>query len=223
MSLLSYYKIVELLQRKVIVNGDIECVNSASIDLRLGRKVLIEQQIRSTISLRERDPLKVKEHDLITDGPVTLYPGNFCLAHTHETFDLPNTISAEYKLKSSMARIGLEHLNAGWCDAGWNGSSLTLEFKNMTQNHNIVLNYMDKIGQMVFFTHIEVPHDKSYASRGRYNGDKSVSGAKMQASRTINFGDEYEDLFAKDFPVKININPRTTLDLDNEDEEGDSK
>ena len=110
--------------------------------------------------------------------PYVLLPGDFILAASVEIFNLPNNISAEYKLKSSMARIGLEHLNAGWCDAGWNRSCLTLELKNMTRHHSIELNYKDPIGQIVFFKHTPVPNDKSYAVRGRYNGDTSVQGVK---------------------------------------------
>lgn len=92
-----------------------------------------------------------------------------------EVFNLPEDISAEYKLKSSMARIGLEHMNAGWCDAGWHGSVLTLEFKNMLQYHAILIRPGDAIGQMIFFYHEPVPKSASYATRGRYNNDKSVS------------------------------------------------
>ena len=74
-----------------------------------------------------------------------------------------------------MARIGLEHLNAGWCDAGWTGSVLTLEFRNLTTFHEIELIYGDKIGQMVFFKHDPVEMDNSYAVKGRYNGLATVS------------------------------------------------
>jgi dCTP deaminase len=117
-------------------------------------------------------------HNLKKDGPYILYPGEFILASTHELFNLPNYISASYALKSSMARIGLEHLNAGWCDAGWHGSVLTLELKNMTRSHEIVLHHLDLIGQMCFFRHKPVSDEDSYACRGRYNKDKTVSGAK---------------------------------------------
>ena len=130
------------------------------------------------VSLKNRDPLNMITWNLKTQGPFVLYPGEFILAHSHEVFNLPNHISAQYALKSSMARIGLEHLNAGWCDAGWNGSSLTLELKNITRYHEIVLEYLDKIGQLIFFRHKAVKDEHSYASKGRYNGDRGVSGAK---------------------------------------------
>jgi deoxycytidine triphosphate deaminase len=77
-----------------------------------------------------------------------------------------------------MDRIGLDHANAGWADPGWTGSVLTLELKNLTQETPIRLRPGDPIGQMVFFSCTSVPEDKSYAVRGRYNGDTSVSGIK---------------------------------------------
>jgi dCTP deaminase len=180
MSLLSYNELCALIDQGVIENSSYDLVNSASIDIRLGRYVLQEQQPShsfGTISINKKQSLPMKKIDL-RDRDYVLFPREFILAQSLEKFNLPANISAEYKLKSSMARIGLEHFNAGWCDAGWNGSVLTLELVNLTQFHNIVLHEGDKIGQIVFFRHEEVPSDKSYASRGRYNKDTEVSGAK---------------------------------------------
>lgn len=193
MSLLSYNQLIELGKSGIISPFDPELVNSASIDIRLGNKILSEraipgvavsgQPIEETlrrVRLDKKDKLVMAEFDMTRDGSYILYPGEFILAQSLEVFNLPEHISAEYKLKSSMARIGLEHLNAGWCDAGWNGSVLTLELKNMTRNHEIVLSPGDKIGQIVFFAHEPVPYDKSYATRGTYNGDTTVSGVKVK-------------------------------------------
>lgn len=179
MSLLSHNRLMNLVARGVITNVKPEQVNSASIDLTLGRFILFEDtgMLRHTISLKKREPLKTNKLDL-RDGPWCLEPGQFVLAQSEQVFNLPNNISAEYKLKSSMARIGLEHLNAGWCDAGWNGSVLTLELKNMSQYHSIELEEGIGIGQVVFYEHDPVPADRSYAARGRYNQDTTVSGIK---------------------------------------------
>ena len=175
--LLSHDEIIELIRNGVIENADEDCVNSSSLDIHLGSKILIECfPFVADLSLAHRESLTTIPTDISRYFKLT--PGQFILAHSREIFHLPNNISAEYKLKSSMARIGLEHLNAGWCDAGWNGSVLTLELKNMTQFHNICLTKDVKIGQVIFFKHTPVPQDKSYSIRGRYNGDKSVSGAK---------------------------------------------
>lgn len=179
MSLLSYTDLIGLINQKVITNVTSAEVNSTSIDISLGGDVLFETPglTNSTIFLKNRESLYMTAHSLSKE-PYRLYPGEFVLAHSQQVFNLPSHISAEYKLKSSMARCGLEHLNAGWCDAGWNGSVLTLELKNMTRNHILVLEEGMPIGQMVFFSHLAVPESKSYAVRGRYNGDLTVKGIK---------------------------------------------
>lgn len=185
MSLLSYNQLCNLVEAGVIEDIEHSQINSSSIDITLGDLILEEvpfskeQKYAPCVSLREREPLQTTEFRFPNDEqPFFLYPQQFILAQSKQKFHLPRHISAEYKLKSSMARIGLEHLNAGWCDAGWNGSVLTLELKNMTQNHIITLHRGVGIGQMVFFQHEEVPFDRSYAARGRYNGDEQVSGIK---------------------------------------------
>lgn len=177
--LLSHTEICELIERGVIENTSYDNVNSSSLDIRLGENIKIETRtstLGEVVSLRDRDNLNFIDFKLKPDDYFLLYPENFMLAHSIEKFNLPNNISAEYKLKSSMARIGLEHLNAGWCDAGWNNSVLTLELKNMSRYTTIKLHHKDKIGQIVFFKHTPVHSDKSYAKRGTYNNCNSVSG-----------------------------------------------
>lgn len=153
-------------------------INAASIDIHLGDKILWEDVtmgIEPVIDYSKREPVKFREITMDEDGWV-LEPGDFILAQSREVFNLPNWLSAEYKLKSSMARIGLEHMNAGWCDAGWNGSVLTLELKNMCQHHAIRIRPGDAIGQMVFFKHWPVSDEASYATKGRYNNHDKVMG-----------------------------------------------
>lgn len=192
MSLLSYNNLMTLVAMNIITNVEHDQINATSIDLTLGSNLLIERphpdaflaklqsgnEAVAGVCLRDRTPLYMGPHNLEIDGPYDLMPGEFILAQSAQMFNLPRNVSAEYKLKSSMARIGLEHLNAGWCDAGWNGSVLTLELKNMTRYHAIRLQAGDRIGQVVFFQHAAVPEDRSYAARGRYNGDTTVSGIK---------------------------------------------
>jgi len=181
MTLLSYFELLDLVDSNVIGSVDYEAINATSIDIHLGKKILWEDagcpRCQPIIDYSRREPVTYNEHIMDDEGWV-LEPGDFILAQSVQVFNLPDNISAEYKLKSSMARIGLEHMNAGWCDAGWNGSVLTLELKNMTQFHNIRIRPGDPIGQMIFFRHHEVPANASYASRGRYNGDTEVKGIK---------------------------------------------
>ena len=178
--LLSHDELLELIERGVIENAKSDAVNSASIDVHLGDVIMVEDFSSGPqlIDYRAREKPAMKKVRLRDDGFV-LEPNQFILAQTVEVFHLPLDISAEYKLKSSMARIGLEHLNAGWADAGWHGSVLTLELKNITQCQRILIRPGDAIGQMVFFRHKPVPLERSYAARGRYNGDKVVETIKQ--------------------------------------------
>jgi dCTP deaminase len=182
MSLLSYKDLCKLVAAQVITDVELDQINSTSIDITLGNTLLIEdvdpEKDTKVVALRARNPLTCKRITMKQSGGYYLKPGEFILAQSVQSFNLPFNMSAEYKLKSSMARIGLEHMNAGWCDAGWHGSVLTLELKNMTRDHIIYIQPGDRIGQMVFFEHEFVPEDKSYAARGRYNNDKSVKGVK---------------------------------------------
>lgn len=178
MSNLSYTELRKLLDTGVVRNCRPEQVNAASIDITLGPTILVERvpTTYNTVSLRSRHPLDMKEVD-IRKGYI-VKPGEFFLAHSVEIFNLPSDLLAEYHLKSSMARIGLNHLKAGWCDPGWMGSVLTLELMNVTRYHSIEVWAGDAIGQMEFRRVQPVPAEASYAARGRYNNDLTVKGVK---------------------------------------------
>lgn len=184
--LLSYFDLCLLQDEGIVVNSLREHLNAASIDITIGAEIQVER-IPDTrrngnqvdLSLEKRDPLPMMKTYIPTNG-YRLGPGEFILAHSEQVFNLPNDISAEYKLKSSMARMGINHLNAGWCDAGWNGSVLTLELINCSRYYSRIIKRGDRIGQMVFFRHQMVPKAASYATKGSYNGDRSVSGAKQE-------------------------------------------
>jgi dCTP deaminase len=173
MSLLSYTELCRLIDSGVIENATYDHVGSASIDLILGDTLLVERPGYRIIDLLDKN----SDHfDKVVMGPegFVVEPGQFLLAHTTNVFNLPNNISGHYMLKSTMARNGLQHLMAGFCDAGWNGSVLTLEFKNENQHSAIRLKPGLKCGQILLFSHEPVPEDKSYAKRGQYNGHKTV-------------------------------------------------
>ena len=178
MSLLSYTELCELVEQGVITDVPHEHINAASIDVRLGGDILIERASNRAVVLRDRGNLTMESFTL-DDRGYRLDPGEFILAHTVEKFNLPDDICAEFKLKSSGARIGLNHCLAGYCDPGWNGSALTLELQNVTRHHSILLHAGDRIGQMLFYRVTPVPADRSYAVRGRYNNDPSVQQAKV--------------------------------------------
>lgn len=179
MSLLSYYDLCDLVAGGVIGPVPHDHINAASIDVRLGPDIFTEHNTgKGVVSLRDREQLSGVVTKLAEGSHYDLRPGEFILAHTMETFNLPLDIAAEFKLKSSGARVGLENALATWCDQGWRDSVLTLELKNLTQFHTIRLRPGDKIGQMLFYRTTPVPLDRSYTVRGRYNGDSSFSQCK---------------------------------------------
>ena len=170
MSILADWQIAARCEGGMVSPFDPELVNPASLDVRLGDQLLIE-----SAQGPELVPYPLAGHT--EQNPYLLRPGQFVLAHTIESFNLPDDIAAQFMLKSSRARSGLEHLMAGYCDPGWHGSVLTLELNNSRQLHPVALWPGMKIGQMVFHQMAATPQ-RSYAVVGRYNGDTTVQGSR---------------------------------------------
>lgn len=176
--LLSYLELMELVEAGVI-DADPELVNGASIDVRLDRTLLIEKShpIPVMVDLSAKESPELLSLDMGVCGYV-MRPGQFVLASTMETFNLPYDIACEFKLKSSIARAGLNHLLAGFADPGWTNSKLTLELKNSCEHHSLLLRTGMKIGQMIFYRVKSVPKQHSYAVKGRYNHTTEVTASK---------------------------------------------
>ena len=143
-------------------------LNPASYDVALGSNIMIE--VAETPELIRYN---IQTHS--KEDPYWLKPGEFILAETQEIFNLPDSpaIAAQFVLKSSRARSGIQHMLAGFCDPGWHGSRLTLELKNVRQKHRVAIWPGLLIGQMVFMPLSDDP-DRSYAEVGHYNGHETV-------------------------------------------------
>jgi dCTP deaminase len=158
---------------------DPDLINPASIDVRLGDNLMIESAATSDLV-----PYPLSRHS--QDDPYQMVPGQFVLAHSQPMFNLPRGICADFCLKSSRGRegldrtlrdLGLDHLNAGFCDPGWTGSVLTLELKNVRQLHPVLIWPGMRIGQLKFQKMDALPR-RSYAETGRYNGDTTVQPSR---------------------------------------------
>lgn len=178
--MLSYIELVKLVENGVITPVEHDCINASSIDIHLGDEIIIEHSSDkfAVVDPHKRTNFPQASINISQTGEYLLEPGEFILAHSVEVFNLPNDISAEFRLKSSGARSGLNNLFACHCDAGWHGSTLTLELHNTLRYTAIRLTPGMRIGQMLFHRHTPVPDDRSYAARGRYLNDKSVSAVK---------------------------------------------
>jgi dCTP deaminase len=163
-------------------------VNAASIDIRIGDEILVEAipEIEDTPSFIDIDAKESPAFTKIKIGPegYIIPPGQFILGHSIEEFNLPDTISAQFILRSTMARCGLNHLMAGWADAGFCGAQLTFEFKNENQYHGLLIKPGMRVGQMIFVQHEDVG-DQSYSLKGNYNGQKSATEAFAQEGGSL--------------------------------------
>ena len=169
---LSYHDLMTLVEEGVI-DADPANVNGASIDVRLGREIKVERSKPDgdfgVVDLRHAKERGVDFETVDISGGAMILPGQFFLAHTIETFNLPNTIVGDFRLRSSIARCGLNALLSNYCDPGWHGSTLTLELHNVNRHHALLVSEGLLVGQMIFDLVDAVPEDRSYATVGRYN------------------------------------------------------
>lgn len=174
--ILSYNELKDLVAQGNVRNCINENINGSSIDVRLAKDILIEPAwVKNTVDPVNKNMPTLDEEDC--EKGFKLLPNQFCLARTIEEFKLPDRISMEFKLKSSIARCGLNHALAGWADPTWFGT-LTLELKNYLSHQSIVLREGMKIGQVIFYKHKAVPEEKSYKLKGRYNGQVLTTQSK---------------------------------------------
>ena len=154
------------LKGQMVVPFDSELLNPASLDLRLGDHLMVE-------NICDPELIRIDISDKTQDDPFMLQPGEFCLAETLELFNLPDDLCSTFLLKSSRAREGYDHALAGFCDPSWHGSRLTVELKNNRLHHALPLYPGLKIGQMVFHAMSNVPMH-SYRETGHYNNHLTV-------------------------------------------------
>jgi dCTP deaminase len=156
-------------EQQLVTPYDPNLVNPASIDLRLGDHLLIESCEKGFVEYGLNNHSK--------ENPFLFRPGEFVLAPSLETINMPDDLVGEVMLKSSIARQGVDHLKAGFCDPGWNGSRLTMELKNVSQLQVIPLWPGMRIVQ-IKLTLLSVLPDVSYSRCGRYNNDQKAQVAK---------------------------------------------
>lgn len=114
-----------------------EQIQPASVDLTLDTQFV---QLRTLGPIRPDQPMMGQPYypdgytrTLVKHGEYFgLAPGGFVLASTRERVELPNWLTGEVRDKSSVARLGLSLLPAGYIDPGFRGH-ITLEIVNHTQ------------------------------------------------------------------------------------------
>ena len=149
--------------RIVIDPYDESLVQSASVDLRLGKKLRVFRSTRvSHIDVMQEMPDLTELVEIDEVNPFYLHPSEFALGVILEKVCLPNDIAGRLDGKSSLGRLGLlVHSTAGWVDPGWRGH-LTLELSNVSQLP-ISLYYGMKISQ-ISFLQMTTPAEHPYGS-----------------------------------------------------------
>jgi len=157
------------------------CIQPASVDLHLDKKLLIFKPQRHPAYIDVRRSLDHLNElvELDEDSAFFLDPGEFVLVSTLESITLPDDVVGRLEGKSSLGRIGLLiHSTAGYVDPGWQGN-LTIELSNIAKLP-ITLYYKMKIGQ-ISFLRLTSPVDRLYGAAelgSKYQGQTEPTASK---------------------------------------------
>lgn len=185
--------IASLAEQGMVADFDPKLVNPTSLDLEIGCTLKIMRPVQRdftapTITFDKQGNVYIKEQRIteiewktldISDhtkgDPVYVPPDMRFLACSKRVINMPKTVAALSRLKSSRGREFWEHMDAGWVDPGWNGSTLTMELINHSSGNLPIYPGMPMV-QLIFMT-CEVPV-KGYDKIGRYNGDRLPTESK---------------------------------------------
>ena len=163
----------QITQGRIVVEPhDDDAVQPASVDLRLGSPLLVEDTARlALIDPRQQSDMQWRTVELDENVPYGLKPGEFALGITAENIELPDDIVGRLDGKSSLGRLGLVvHSTAGFVDPGWKGR-LTLELSNLS---SIPINlYLGMKSSQISFVWLSSPAERPYGSEGlnsKYQG-----------------------------------------------------
>ena len=177
----------ELAKGRIVIEPlDPSCIQPASVDLHLDRKLLVFRNTRQPFIDVRKEMLDLTDTEEIPDDvPFILHPGEFVLGSTLESVAIPDDIVARLEGKSSLGRLGLLiHSTAGYVDPGWNGH-LTLELSNVA-NLPITLYCRMKIGQ-ISFLRLTTPAENLYGSPAlgsKYQGQMEPTASRIHKDYT---------------------------------------
>jgi dCTP deaminase len=137
-----------------------ENVNPASIDLSWSGRVKVAVGMKLDGTKFWAD---VSEH--VTAEGFWFLPNLLYLMDSLEVVTIPSNITASLTLKSSMGRVGLEHLHSGFFDPGFRGTA-TWEIKVLSP-WPILLKPGQRVMQLIFDEMAARPIN-DYSKTGRY-------------------------------------------------------
>jgi dCTP deaminase len=109
-------------------------LGSVSIDFRLGTTFMVFEHSRHSF-IDPRRPQSIGDAmrtiEVVEDEPFIMQPGDFALASTIESLELPDDLLGRLEGRSSIARLGITvHSTAAVFEPGWIGTA-TMELSNL--------------------------------------------------------------------------------------------
>lgn len=109
-------------------------LGSVSVDFRLGTTFMVFEHSRfSFIDPRDTSSISdaMRTIEVTGDEPFIMQPGDFALASTMESLELPDDLLGRLEGRSSIARLGITvHSTAAVFEPGWIGTA-TMELSNL--------------------------------------------------------------------------------------------
>ena len=167
--------IKKLIENKCIKNATYSNISGASLDLRLSKHFKeFSYDVEKKICLKSPIDLKYKDYE----GEYTLNPKEFVLASSMEFLDLPEDICGFVTLRSSAARLGIDHGLAGWIDPGFTGNITFELINNHARNISIILSEEDRVAQVCFYR-VEAPDlEFRYRKKGKSMGQENTTESR---------------------------------------------
>ncbi len=109
-------------------------LGSVSVDFRLGTTFMVFEHSRFSF-IDPRHPQSIGDAmrtiEVPPDEPFIMQPGDFALASTMESLELPDNLLGRLEGRSSIARLGITvHSTAAVFEPGWIGTA-TMELSNL--------------------------------------------------------------------------------------------
>lgn len=159
--ILSHQKIQELVKKKnLIENFDINCVESAGYDLKVGKIYRLNSD--SYLGVKDRKTPKITE---IEFKKYKLKSNQYLLIETIERVNIPENILARILPRSTLFRCGCSLITAV-VDPGYRGT-LTMGLKNLSES-SFEFEKGSRIAQIVF----ETVDGKTKGYNGKYQGGR---------------------------------------------------
>lgn len=129
----------ELKQGRLIIDPKPKRINPASVELTLGREIVyLKRTLTNEIDLKKKFPEDMVERFMMDPKKgFSIKPGEHYLATTEELIELSSDLTMMVLGKSTIGRIGLVPVTAGYIDPGFRGQ-ITLEIYNVSHTPVII-------------------------------------------------------------------------------------